>query len=115
MGFLNLNRVSDVKVVYHKTALRSYKRHYVFDLHFNGINIRMKLEISRSRDDKGKFFETINLYVIGMGVIGKAIRATDKFVVGTVKYKLRNLERYFLDVLLDTDDEEEDLIEEYSD
>jgi hypothetical protein len=105
--FLNVNRIFDVSLVLSKLGLRNFKTHYTFFLHFNGVNIRLKLEIERGTEDDGKKIESLFLFMTGMGVIGKAVRDCDKVLIGTAKYKLINLERYFQDILKDTDDEED--------
>ena len=90
-----------------KLSLRNFKTHYSFNLHFNGVNLRLKLEIERGTEDNGRKIDSLFLFMTGMGVIGKAVRDCDKILIATAKYKLVSLEKYFQDILRDTDDEED--------
>jgi hypothetical protein len=112
--FLSLSKIVDVTVQNTKTSLRIFKTIYSFYTHFNGVNNRMKLEVERGTEINGKKTETLFLFLTGMGVLGKPLRDTDKVLIGTAKYKLLHLEKYLHDILVDTEEEEDD-IEEFSD
>ncbi len=108
--FLNINKIFDVSLIYSKTTLHNFKTHWGFGLHFNGVNIRLVLEVERGKEN-GKSIEYLFLFVTGMGVIGKALRSTDKLLIGTSKKKLLHLEKYFQEISRDTEDEGDDIEE----